>query len=140
MPFGFKGVMTAAAIVFLAYVGFDAVSTTAEEAINPQRDMPIGIMGSLVVATVLYVAVAAIMTGVVPYQQLGVADPVALVLNVLNMPWASALVSVGAHHRHHQRAARAAARPAAHPLRHVARRPAAARARRGSTRASARRT
>jgi len=96
MPFGFKGVMTAAAIVFLAYVGFDAVSTTAEEAKNPQRDMPIGIMGSLVVATVLYIAVAAIMTGVVPYQKLGVADPVALVLNTLEMPWASAMVSVGA--------------------------------------------
>jgi basic amino acid/polyamine antiporter, APA family len=95
-PFGFKGIMTAAAIVFLAYVGFDAVSTTAEEAINPQRDMPIGIMGSLAVATVLFVAVAAIMTGVVPYYLLGVADPVALVLNVLGKPWTSALVSVGA--------------------------------------------
>jgi APA family basic amino acid/polyamine antiporter len=96
MPFGFSGVMTAAAIVFLAYVGFDAVSTTAEEAINPQRDMPIGIMGSLVVATILYMAVAAIMTGIVPYPELGVADPVALVLNRLQMPWASALISVGA--------------------------------------------
>jgi APA family basic amino acid/polyamine antiporter len=96
MPFGFKGVMTAAGIVFLAYVGFDAVSTTAEEAINPQRDMPIGIIGSLVVATVLYMAVAAIMTGVVPYAQLGVPDPVALVLNTLKIRWASALVSVGA--------------------------------------------
>jgi len=96
MPFGCKGVMTAAAIVFLAYVGFDAVSTTAEEAVNPQRDMPIGIMGSLVVATILYVVVAAIMTGIVPYRQLNVADPVALVLNVLHKPWASMLVSVGA--------------------------------------------
>lgn len=96
MPFGFGGVTTAAAIVFLAFVGFDAVSTTAEEAKNPQRDMPIGIMGSLAVATVLYMSVAAIMTGVVPYKELGVADPVALVLNVLDMPIASALVSVGA--------------------------------------------
>jgi APA family basic amino acid/polyamine antiporter len=96
MPFGFKGVMTAAAIVFLAYVGFDAVSTAAEEAINPQRDMPIGIMGSLAVATVLYIAVSAIMTGVVPYTKLGVADPVALVLNELHMPWASIIVSLGA--------------------------------------------
>ena len=96
MPFGFKGVMTAAAIVFLAYVGFDAVSTTAEEARNPQRDLPIGIIASLVVATILYMAVAAIMTGIVPYQQLGVADPIALVLNTLHMPWASALISVGA--------------------------------------------
>jgi APA family basic amino acid/polyamine antiporter len=96
MPFGFKGVMTAAAIVFLAYVGFDAVSTTAEEARNPQRDLPIGIIASLVIATVLYMAVAAIMTGIVPYQQLGVADPIALVLNTLHMPWASAFISVGA--------------------------------------------
>ncbi len=96
MPFGFKGVMTAAAIVFLAYVGFDAVSTTAEEAKNPQRDLPIGIMASLIVATVLYMVVAAIMTGVVPYKELGVADPIALVLNTLKMPWASALISVGA--------------------------------------------
>jgi basic amino acid/polyamine antiporter, APA family len=95
-PFGFKGIMTAAAIVFLAYVGFDAVSTTAEEAVNPQRDMPIGIIGSLIVSTLLYVAVAAIMTGVVPYGKLDVADPVALVLNTLKMPWASALVSCGA--------------------------------------------
>jgi APA family basic amino acid/polyamine antiporter len=96
LPFGFKGVWRAAAIVFLAYVGFDAVSTTAEEAKNPQRDLPIGIMTSLVVATVLYMAVAAIMTGVVPYKDLGVADPIALVLNTLKMPWASALISVGA--------------------------------------------
>jgi len=96
MPFGFGGVMTAAAIVFLAYVGFDAVSTAAEEAVNPQRDMPIGIIGSLIVATVLYMAVAAIMTGVVPYTKLGVADPVALVLNELKMPWASMIVSLGA--------------------------------------------
>jgi len=96
MPFGFSGVTTAAAIVFLAYVGFDAVSTTAEEARNPQRDMPIGIIGSLAVSTVLYVAVASIMTGVVSYTKLGVADPVALVLNTLNKPWASMLVSVGA--------------------------------------------
>ena len=96
MPFGFGGVMTAAAIVFLAFVGFDAVSTAAEEAKNPQRDMPRAIMGSLAVATVLYMSVAAIMTGVVPYQKLGVADPVALVLNELHMPWASAIVSLGA--------------------------------------------
>jgi APA family basic amino acid/polyamine antiporter len=96
MPFGFGGVMTAAAIVFLAFGGFDAVSTAAEEAQNPQRDLPIGIMGSLAVATLLYLAVSAIMTGVVPYQKLGVSDPVALVLNELHMPWASVVVSLGA--------------------------------------------
>jgi APA family basic amino acid/polyamine antiporter len=93
-PFGFSGIVTAAAIVFLAYVGFDAVSTTAEEAKNPQKDMPVGILGSLGVATLLYMAVAAIMTGVVPYQKLNVADPVALVLNELGMPWASAVIPV----------------------------------------------
>ncbi|MDD8025150.1 MAG: amino acid permease [Acidobacteriota bacterium] len=96
MPFGFGGVMTAAAIVFLAFVGFDAVSTAAEEAKNPQKDMPIAIMSSLGIATVLYMSVSAIMTGVVPYAKLGVPDPVALVLNELKMPWASAVVSVGA--------------------------------------------
>ena len=96
MPFGFGGVMTAAAIVFLAFAGFDAVSTAAEEAVNPQRDMPIGIIGSLVVASVLYISVSAIMTGVVPYHKLGVPDPVALVLNELKMPWASIIVSLGA--------------------------------------------
>jgi APA family basic amino acid/polyamine antiporter len=96
MPFGFSGVMTAAAIVFLAYVGFDAVSTTAEEARNPQRDLPVGIMGSLIVATVLYMLVAAIMTGVLPSSELGVADPIAKVLNALNLHWASAVISVGA--------------------------------------------
>jgi APA family basic amino acid/polyamine antiporter len=95
-PFGFAGIVRAAGIVFLAYVGFDAVSTTAEEAVNPQRDMPIGIMGSLVVATVLYMTVAAIMTGIVPYKELGVADPVALVVNRLQMPWVSIVISIGA--------------------------------------------
>jgi APA family basic amino acid/polyamine antiporter len=96
LPFGFGGVMTAAAIVFLAYVGFDAVSTAAEEAVHPQKDMPFGILSSLAVATVLYMAVAAIMTGTVSYKELGVADPVAHVLNALGMPGASALISVGA--------------------------------------------
>ena len=96
LPFGVAGVLRAAAIVFLAYVGFDAVSTAAEEAVNPQRDMPIGILGSLAVATILYVVVAAIMTGIVPYTELGVADPVAHVLNRLNLPWASVVVSIGA--------------------------------------------
>jgi len=96
MPFGFKGIMTSAAIVFLAFVGFDAVSTVAEETVNPQKDMPIGIMGSLLVATILYMAVSAIMTGVVYYTKLGVADPVALVLNELNKPQASMVISVGA--------------------------------------------
>jgi len=96
MPFGFSGVMTAAAIVFVAYIGFDAVSTTSEEAVNPQRDLPRGIIGSLVIATVLYMAVAAIMTGVVPYTQLAGDHPVAKVLDILNKPWAVKLIDLGA--------------------------------------------
>jgi APA family basic amino acid/polyamine antiporter len=96
MPFGLKGVFKASAIVFLAYIGFDAVSTTREESIHPQRDIPIGIIGSLAVATILYMAVSAIMTGIVPYRELGVADPIAKVLNTIHLRWASAIISVGA--------------------------------------------
>lgn len=96
MPFGLKGVLKASAIVFLAYIGFDAVSTASEESIKPQRNIPIGIIGSLTIATILYMAVSAIMTGIVPYRELGVADPIAQVLNTLNMRWASAIISVGA--------------------------------------------
>ena len=68
-PYGWSGIMAAAAVVFFAYIGFDAVSTTAEEAKNPQRDLPIGIIASLVVCTVLYLAVAAVLTGIVPVVQ-----------------------------------------------------------------------
>ena len=96
LPHGMAGVTRSAAVVFNAYIGFDAVATTAEEAVDPRRDLPIGIVGSLGVATLLYVVVAAIMTGVVPWSQLDVADPIARVLDALRMPWASALVSVGA--------------------------------------------
>jgi basic amino acid/polyamine antiporter, APA family len=85
MPFGFGSVMTSAAIVFLAYVGFDAVLTAAEESVNPQRDMPIGIIVSLVVATILYISVSAIMTGIVPYAKLDVADPI----TSYSMSWGS---------------------------------------------------
>ena len=70
MPFGFSGVMTGAAVIFFAYIGFDAVSTAAQEAKNPQRDMPIGIMGSLAICTVLYILVAGIMVGLVDYKLL----------------------------------------------------------------------
>lgn len=97
MPFGILGVTRAAAIVFLAYVGFDAVSTAAEETIEPQKDVPIGIIGSLFIATILYMAVSAIMTGVVPYHAFeNVAEPIALVLNSINKPFASIIISLGA--------------------------------------------
>ena len=78
MSFGWPGVLTGAGVVFFAYIGFDAVSTTAQEAKNPQRDLPIGILASLVVCTILYILMALVMTGVVPYKELGVPDPVAV--------------------------------------------------------------
>jgi len=96
MPFGFDGMVTGAGVIFFAYIGFDAVSTTAQEARNPQRDMPIGMLGSLAICTVLYLAVAAVMTGVVYYKELGVPAPIALAIRTLNMPWLSAFISLGA--------------------------------------------
>lgn len=101
MPYGFSGVATGAAVVFFAYIGFDAVSTTAEEAKNPSRDLPIGIISSLVICTVLYLAVAAILTGILPVVQYK-ADvqflnaPVGYALAVINKDWAAGLVSAGA--------------------------------------------
>lgn len=104
MPFGWYeitpegkpvGVLAAAAIVFFAYIGFDAVSTAAEEARNPQRDVPIGIIGSLVVCTVIYMVVSGLLTGMVPYTQLNVSSPVAYSLQLLGINWASALVATG---------------------------------------------
>jgi APA family basic amino acid/polyamine antiporter len=96
LPFGFKGVMTAAAIIFFAYIGFDAISTAAEETKNPQRNMPIGIILSLTICTILYILVAAILTGMVSYKELNHPAPVAHALNLLGFRWGSALVSVGA--------------------------------------------
>lgn len=81
--FGWSGVLRGAGVVFFAYIGFDAVSTAAQEARNPQRDMPIGILGSLVVCTILYVLVAYVLTGLVPYDQLGVPDPIAVGIDSL---------------------------------------------------------
>ena len=89
------GVLAGASIVFFAYVGFDAVSTAAEEAINPQRDLPKGIINSLIFCTIIYIIVAALLTGVVPYQDLNVSSPVAFALAKIGFPWASALVSTG---------------------------------------------
>lgn len=96
MPFGFQGVGAAAAIIFFAYIGFDAVSTTAEEARNPQRDIPVGIIASLAICTVLYVVVAAVLTGIIPYSQIDVHAPVAEALRVAGFHWGAALVATGA--------------------------------------------
>jgi APA family basic amino acid/polyamine antiporter len=94
--FGLSGIATGAAVVFFAYIGFDAVSTAAQEAKNPQRDMPIGILGSLVICTVLYILVSGLLTGVVSYTKLSVADPVAVGIDATGVAWGSFLVKVGA--------------------------------------------
>lgn len=94
--FGVSGIVRGAAIVFITYVGFDAVSNCAQEARRPQRDMPIGILGSLAISTVLYVAVAAVLTGLVPYTQLNVPDPVVVGLNAVGLAWFSLFIDIGA--------------------------------------------
>ncbi len=96
MPNGFAGVWTGASLIFFAFIGFDAISTTAEECKNPGRDMPIGIIGSLILCTVIYVATAFVLTGVEPWDQLGVADPLAAVLARLGLNWAAGIVALGA--------------------------------------------
>lgn len=89
------GVLAGASMVFFAYVGFDAVSTAAEEAKNPQRDVPIAIISALGICTVIYIIVSGLLTGIVPYSQLNVSSPVAHSLQLLGHNWASALVSTG---------------------------------------------
>ncbi|CEH34193.1 amino acid permease [Romboutsia lituseburensis] len=97
MPYGWSGVFSGAAIVFFAYIGFDAVATAAEEVKNPQKDLPKGIIGSLLICTVLYIVVSAILTGMVPYLDFkDNAAPVAYALSKVGIQWGSALVSVGA--------------------------------------------
>jgi APA family basic amino acid/polyamine antiporter len=104
MPFGWfertaggetVGVLAGASLVFFAYIGFDAVTTAAEEAHNPQRDLPIGILAALAICTVVYIAVSGVLTGVVSYRELGVSSPVAAALLSLGHRWASGLVAVG---------------------------------------------
>jgi basic amino acid/polyamine antiporter, APA family len=95
-PFGFGGIEAAAAVVFFAYIGFDIVATTAEETRSPQRDLPIGILGSLAVVTVLYVLVSLVITGMVPYRELGTEAPVADVFTKLDFDWVAAFVYAGA--------------------------------------------
>lgn len=96
MPFGWEGVMGGAALIFFAYIGFDAVSTAGEEARDPQRDLPRGIITSLVICTIIYIVVAALLTGLVPYTELNVKDPVAFALTHVGERLAASLISVGA--------------------------------------------
>jgi basic amino acid/polyamine antiporter, APA family len=95
-PNGWRGIHQGAAIVFFAYIGFDAISTAAEETKNPQRNMPIGILGGLAICTLIYVIVGVVATGLVPYQQLKAADPLARALEVAGLPIASWFVAFGA--------------------------------------------
>ena len=95
-PNGFRGISSAAAIIFFAYIGFDAVSTAAEETRNPQRDMPIAMIASLAICTVIYIAVAMVLTGMLPWRQLGTAEPLATAFSVNNITWASGIIAFGA--------------------------------------------
>ncbi len=96
MPNGFSGVWTGASLIFFAYIGFDAISTAAEECKRPGRDMPIGIIGSLAICTLIYVVVAAVLTGMMPWDKLGVADPLAAALAYVGSDVAAGLVAFGA--------------------------------------------
>ena len=129
--FGWSGVLQAATILFFAYCGFDAVSTAAQECQRPQRDIPLAMIGSLATAAVLYVAVALVLTGVVPYQKLGVSDPIALGIAVTGHRWMALAVDVGALAGLTSVPDGADLRADAHPLHHVSGWPVAARHERG---------
>ncbi|MEO6075676.1 MAG: amino acid permease [Dokdonella sp.] len=95
--FGWDGVFRGASVVFFAYIGFDAVSTAAQECVNPQKDMPIGILGSLVICTILYIIVAGVLTGMMPYLQLNTSHPVATALEAYpSLAWLKVIVEIGA--------------------------------------------
>jgi len=94
--FGWSGVLRGAGLMFFAYIGFDAVSTAAQEARNPERDMPIGILGSLAISTVLYLGVAIVLTGVTPFRLLNVPDPLAVAVDATPAHWLSPIVKLGA--------------------------------------------
>ncbi|MET7397713.1 amino acid permease [Dactylosporangium sp. NPDC005572] len=94
--FGWFGIVAAASIVFFAYIGFDVVATTAEETRRPQRDVPLGVIGSLVICAVLYMATSFVVTGMVPYRDLDTAAPLARAFNVVGQQWAADLISLGA--------------------------------------------
>lgn len=96
LPNGFGGVLAGVSAVFYAYIGFDAISTTAEECKNPQRDLPRGMIYSLIICTVLYILIALVLTGMVHYSELKVNDPLAFVFSKINLPWVSYIISISA--------------------------------------------
>src|SRR5690349_6976962 len=95
-PNGFTGISVGAAIIFFSYIGFDAVSTASEEAKNPQKDIPFGIIASLIICTVLYVAIALVLTGLIPWDKLNVPDPLAVALQYIHADWAAGILALGA--------------------------------------------
>ncbi|MDP4739742.1 MAG: amino acid permease [Crocinitomicaceae bacterium] len=95
-PEGISGVLKGVSAVFFAYIGFDAISTTAEECENPQRDLPRGMMWAIIICTVLYIIIALILTGIVPYDQLAVGEPLAFVFAQINMPKMTFIISISA--------------------------------------------
>ena len=95
-PNGVTGVLKGVSAVFFAYIGFDAISTTAEECVNPQRDLPRGMMWAIIICTLLYIAVVLVLTGMVPYHQLNVGDPLAFVFEKLDLKWMSGIIAVSA--------------------------------------------
>ena len=95
-PMGFSGIGAGAAYIFFAYIGFDAVSTTAQEARNPQRDLPIGIILSLLVCTILYILVAGVLTGMVPWQEVNIEAPIARAFSDRGLTTASHIITIGA--------------------------------------------
>ena len=94
--YGISGIITAAATIFFAYIGFEAVSTAGAESKNPRRDMPIGILGSLIVCTILYILTSAVLVGIVPYTDLNDPAPIAKAVNQIGLPWFAVLVKIGA--------------------------------------------
>ena len=94
--FGWSGIVRGAGIIFFAYIGFDAVSTASQEARNPGRDIPIGILVSLAICTVIYIAVGLVMTGLVPYPKLNVASPIAVAVEATGLPWLPPVINIGA--------------------------------------------
>lgn len=96
--YGWSGILAGAAVVFFAYVGFDAISTTAQEAINPKRDMPIGILGTLLICTILYVGVGLVLTGIISYKELNVAAPIAVAIDSAGQGlfWLRPIIKIGA--------------------------------------------
>ena len=94
-PNGWAGIQAGAAVIFFAYIGFDAVSTVAEECRNPKRDLPIGILGSLAACTVIYIIVAAVLTGMIPWNQLNTAEPLSVAMREVHKDWAAGIVAFG---------------------------------------------